>query len=100
MKKIAQLSKEEIIHIAKLATLPLSDKEVEKYQKQLGETINYVENLGEVDTKNIKATSSTANLTSVYFEDGVKSERTFTPREALANIKNKKDTYFVVKRIL
>lgn len=100
MKKKNELSKEEIIHLAKLANLSLTDEEIEKFQKQLTETVAYVENLNELDTKNVSETSSTAHLTDVFFKDGEQNKRKFTEEEALANAKNKKNNYFVVKRIL
>lgn len=100
MKKKIDLSNDELVHLAKLANLHLTESEIKTFAKQLAETIEYVENLEEVDTENIKLTSSTVNTANVYFEDGKKSERTLTQEEALLNAKNKKDSYFVVKQIL
>jgi len=76
MKKKKVLSSDEIKHLAKLANLPLSDEEIKKYSKQLEETIEYVENLKELDTKNTPPTSHTVNLKDIFFEDGEKNERT------------------------
>lgn len=100
MAKHTDLTKEDILHIAKLANITLDDSEIEKYQKQLTETIHYVENLDELDTKDVKPTSHSTNVTNVFFEDGTKSTRTFTKEEALQNAKNTKNGQFVVKRIM
>lgn len=100
MKKKTELSKEEIIHLAKLANLSLTDEEIEKFRKQLTETVEYVENLNELDTKQVSETSSTAQLTDVFFKDGEENKRNLTQADALKNSKNKKNDYFVVKRIL
>jgi aspartyl-tRNA(Asn)/glutamyl-tRNA(Gln) amidotransferase subunit C len=94
------LSKEDVLHLAKLSALKLTDEEVEKYREQIGETLDYVKNLEELDTKDVKETHHTVNVENFFFEDGEKSERTFSQEEATANSKSKKDGAFVVKRIL
>jgi len=100
MAKHVELTKSDILHIAKLANLTLSDEEVEKYTNQLSETIKYVENLNELDTKAVVPTSHSTNVTNVYFEDGEKNTRLFSKEEALKNAKNQKNGQFVVKRIM
>lgn len=94
------LTKEQILHIAKLANLSLSDEEVEKFKDQLSETITYVENLSELDTKNVQPTSHSTAVTNVYFQDGTENKRKLTQDEALKNAKNKKNSMYVVKRIM
>lgn len=94
------LTKEEIIHIAKLASLSLNEDEIKRFQKQLSETLDYVKNLQELDTNNVKTTDHTVDAQNVYFEDGKKNSRGLSQQEALANSKSKKNSYFVVKRIL
>jgi len=94
------LTKEDILHIAQLANLTLTDEEVEKYMNQLTETIKYVENLDELDTTNVEPTSHSTNVTNVYFEDGTENTRQFTQKEAIQNAKNIKNDQFVVKRIM
>jgi aspartyl-tRNA(Asn)/glutamyl-tRNA(Gln) amidotransferase subunit C len=100
MAKHTDLTREDILHIAKLANLTLSPEEVEKYMKQLSETITYVENLKELDTTNVEPTSHSTNVTNVYFEDGTKNDRGFDQKEALQNAKSTKNGQFVVKRIM
>lgn len=100
MAKKAQLTKDDILHIAKLANLTLSDEEVEKYMNQLSETIKYVENLDELDTSNVEPTSHSTNVTNVYFEDGKECTRMFSQEDALKNAKDTKKSQFVVNRIM
>lgn len=99
MKK-NQLTKKEILHLAKLSNLGLSDKEVEKYRSQLAETVDYINNLNQLDTENVKPTNQTTNLTNVFFEDGQKNTRCLTKKQALANAKRKRGNLFVIRRIL
>lgn len=94
------LTKEDILHLGTLASLSLSEQEVEQYKKQLSETIDYIENLNELDTDKVTLTSQTTSLRDVFFEDGEKNERSLSTDEAIQNFSKSKDGYFVVKRIM
>lgn len=50
------ISKEEVKHIAKLARLELSDKEVGKFQKDLSAILDYFEMLKEIDVSKVEPT--------------------------------------------
>ena len=76
----------DIKHIAKLANLPLKDSELVKLEKQLEETLKYVSNLDEVDTKNVEPTSQVTGLENVLREDEVRPS--LTQEEALRNAKS------------
>ena len=94
------LSKEEILHLSKLANLSLTDSEIEKYSKQLQETLKYIDNLKELDTSKSQPTSNVTGLQNVFFEDGEKNTRALSQEEALKNGKKTKNGMFVVRRIL
>lgn len=100
-KKI--LTKEEVLHLAKLAKLHLSEKEIEKYQKQLRETLDYIENLNEIKIDSVKTGQcpvSTQGTNNIFFEDKISKERILPLSQVLVNAKNKKNNYFTVKKIL
>ena len=67
------ISKEEIIKVAKLARLYLSDKEIKTYSKQLSAILGYVDQLQEVDTENVKITSQVTGLSNIMREDKVEA---------------------------
>lgn len=70
------LTKQEVKHIAHLARIELSDKEVEKYQEQLGEILNYVNKLEEVDISGIETSDGgTRGLYNIWMEDEVRDKR-------------------------
>lgn len=69
------LTKENILHLAKLANLQLSEEEVTKYLSQLEQTLDYVENMKELDTKDVIPTSHSTKVENVYFEDGTQNTR-------------------------
>lgn len=99
MKK-TRLSLKDILHLANLSALKLSPEEEKKIEKQLTETLNYVQNLEELDTSRVSPTNHTVNLTNEYFEDGQKCERELSEKEVFQNSKNQKGKYFAVKKIL
>jgi len=94
------LSKDEILHLAHLARLTLTYEEIEKYQKQFSETIDYIKNLEELNTQNIKPTNSVVDLKNVTYEDGTNSTNSLTTKEAVQNAKHVKEEEFVVERIM
>ncbi len=63
------ITTEEVKHIAKLARLGLTEKEVEKYQKDLSAILGYVEKLKEVDIEGVEPTSHSVLLENVMRED-------------------------------
>lgn len=64
-----QLSKAEVEHIAKLARLALTPKEVEKFSKELTDILNYVEKLQELDTHGIEPTAQVTGLLNTPRDD-------------------------------
>lgn len=96
--KTIKLTLNDVFHLARLAQLRLKDKEVEKYQRQLEETLKYVDNLNELNTDMVKE-SLYLNSKNVFFEDGKKNERSLNAND-LSNNKKTSKNYFSVKRIL
>jgi len=95
-----KLSREEIVHLGKLADLKLTDQEVKKYQAQLAQTLDYVKNLNELDTGKVLTTQYNTSAKNVSFDDGIRNEKGLTQEQALKNsLKNKKG-HFVVKKIM
>jgi len=88
----------DIKHVAKLANLPLSEAEEKKFEKQLSETLEYVKQLEEIDTKGVEPTSQVTGLENVLREDEVKPS--LNQEEALKNTKSSYKGYFKVKAIL
>jgi len=98
MKK-TELTKEEIIHLAKLAGLNLTAEEIVKYQQQFSETLDYINNLNELNTESVKPTSQTVDLSNVCFEDGEQNKRQLSINEVLTNTSSKTADNFKVNRI-
>ena len=99
MKKKPSLSREDILHIAKLANLALTEKEIVKFQKQLSEVVSYFEKLSLVKTDNIQPISQLTDIVNSVREDKDSKKRTLSQGESLKNAKNAKNGYFKVKSI-
>ncbi len=63
-----KLKKEEIEHIAELARIKLTDAEKKKFSRQLTDILDWVDQLEEVDTKEI-GVGVESDLTNVLRED-------------------------------
>lgn len=95
-----KLSKKDIIHIADLSNLKLTDKEIEKFTPQLDKIIEFVASLSEVDTDNVSPTSQTTGLTNILRDDVVKVEPILTKDKALSGTDNQHNSFFKVPAIL
>lgn len=58
-------------HLAQLSSLQLSDEEVAALQQDIGDILNYVQQLGELDTEGIEPTYQVTDLENVWREDEV-----------------------------
>lgn len=63
------LSKKNIEYVARLARIELTEKEKEKYTKELSAILDFVDQLGEVDTEKIEPLYQTTGLTNVMRKD-------------------------------
>ena len=92
------ITKKDVAHVAKLARLTLSEKEVELYTGQLSKILAYVEQLGTLDTKNIAPTTHTVSPSKVLRNDAV---RPSLPQDkVLENAPEKAKGCFKVPRII
>ncbi len=91
------ISEKEVRHVAKLARLELTDKEVEKYSAQLGDILKYVELMNEVDTTGIEPMPHAIPIYNVMRDDIVKYEE--TKEELMKNAPYEEDGFFRVPKI-
>lgn len=77
------LRREEVMHIAELAHLELSEAEIARFQEQLSAILDYAARIQALDTASIPPTASVLPLTSVLREDEVQPSMPRT--EALRN---------------
>jgi len=80
---MSSLSREEILHVARLARLEFSPAEIDRFSAQLSGILTYVEQLGELDVSGVEPTSHALPLKNVLREDEVRPS--LSPDEVLAN---------------
>lgn len=101
MTKTAKvLTREEVLHVAKLASLTLTEEEVTKLQKQLGKIIDLVSELQSVKTDDVKETSQVTGSQNVWREDQIDSARVLSQEQVLSGAKRSHNGFFVVDNIL
>ncbi len=92
------LTREEVLHIAKLARLRLSDEEVAKFQGQLSQILEHFDMLRELDTDDVPPTAYPLPLESVMRDDEAKPS--LSREDALANAPAVEAGSFRVRAVL
>ena len=87
----------DVEHVAKLARLELTEAEKEKFTKQLGDVLKYVEQMNEVDTTNVKPMAHAFDIVNVMRDDKVVSE--VSKEELLKNAPEEENGFFRVPKI-
>ena len=63
------ITREEVLHVAKLARLDLTDEEVGRLTEQLGAILEAVSKVSELDLSDVPPTSHPLELVNVWGED-------------------------------
>ncbi len=93
------ISRDDLLHLAQLSNLQLADDEIIALQTDLGNILNYVTQLGELDTSGVEPTYQVTDLENVFRDDViVKSD---ADREALLQLSpDQKDNQIKVPKVL
>ena len=91
------ITREQVLHVARLARLALSEAEVERFQEQLSAILDAVGKVGELDLEDVEPTSHPLDVVNVWAED---EPRPSLPRdEALANAPDPEGGFFGVPAV-
>jgi aspartyl-tRNA(Asn)/glutamyl-tRNA(Gln) amidotransferase subunit C len=98
-----KISREDVLKVAALANLELTDAEVETYRGQLDDILTYIDKLNEIDTSCIEpmtqvVTASADGSTSTLREDVVVRSDVIT--EVLRGAPDPAPLYFRVPRVI
>jgi len=96
---MGSITKEDVLKIAKLSRLHLSDDEVIKYQIELVAILHYVEKLQSADTEGLQPTYQVTGLTNVMRSDDVINYGT-SQKSLMSNAPDSEDGHFKVKRMV
>ena len=89
-----EITRDEVLHVAKLARLALSDDEVAKFQEQLSAILEAVGKVSELDLDGVPPTSHPLDLVNVLAEDD--PVPSLSREAALANAPDPEDGFFGV----
>lgn len=96
---MAELSREDVLKLARLARLSLDDDEIEAFRKEISAVLQYVAQLDEADTASLEPTTQVTGLKNVMREDEVIDYG--VPAEQLLNLAPKtQDGQIKVKRMI
>jgi len=93
-----KLSRDEVLHIARLARLGLTENELDKFREQLSNILENFEVLQQVDTSNVPPTAQAIPLQNVFREDEVAAS--LSQSEVLANAPRREGDFFRVPAVL
>jgi aspartyl-tRNA(Asn)/glutamyl-tRNA(Gln) amidotransferase subunit C len=88
------ISREDVLHVARLARLELSDAEVERFQEQLSAILEAVSKVQELDLADVPPTSHPLDVVNVWRED--EPRPSLPVEEAFANAPARRDDLFEV----
>lgn len=97
---MSKLTREEVLKLARLARLELSEEEVEKYSDELGTIMDYFKLLDEADITGLEPTSQVSGLVNQFREDDVLTEQRASADELLKIVPKTKDRFIKVKRMI
>ncbi len=94
------LSPTQIAHLARLSNLTLSDDEMSKVADQFTQTLDYMNNLDELDLAGVDAAHHMSGKQNIAFEDGTENSRHVDVAEFDRAQETNGSRYFIVKKIL
>ena len=92
-----EISRDEVLHVAKLARLALTDEEVGRFQEQLSAILEAVGKVSELDLDGVPPTSHPLDLVNVLAED--EPAPSLSLEEALANAPDPEGGFFGVPSV-
>ena len=88
------ISNEEVLHVARLARLALTDEEVERLGAQLNAILEAVGKVAELDLEGVEPTAHPLDLVNVWAED--EPRESLPVEQALANAPDREGGFFKV----
>ena len=93
-----KLSREEVLHIARLARLGLTDADVDKFGEQLSNILDNFEILQQVNTEGVPPTAQPFELQNVIKPD--EGAPSLAQEQVLANAPDQEENFFRVRAVL
>lgn len=91
---MANIDKDQLLHVARLARLELREEEVERLGAQLNDILTAVSKVSELDLSDVPPTSHPLDVVNVWAVD--EPHASLPVEEALANAPEREGSYFKV----
>jgi aspartyl-tRNA(Asn)/glutamyl-tRNA(Gln) amidotransferase subunit C len=91
---VTEIDREQILHVARLARLALTDEEVERLGGQLNDILGAVAKVSELDLSDVGPTSHPLDLVNVWGEDEPRAS--WPIEDVLANAPERDGEFFRV----
>ena len=88
------ISRDEVLHVARLARLDLTEEEIARFQEQLNAILEAVGKVSELDLSDVEPTAHPLDLVNVWAED--EPRPSLSVEEALANAPDRDGDLFRV----
>ena len=95
---MAKSSDLDVLYVARLARINLTEAEANVFQRQLDDVLNYVEKLRQADVSQVEAAAHTLPIFNVFREDTPGD--CFTAEQALSNAPRQANGLFVVPKVV
>ncbi len=96
---MAKITREDVLKLASLSKIKLTDEEVDKFVIELDAIVKYVQQIDSVDVDGLEPTDQVTGLTNVMRKDEIIDYGT-SPAELLKNAPSTQNSQIKVKRIL
>ena len=88
------ITREQVLHVARLAHLDLTEDEVEKFREQLSAILDAVSKVSELDLEDVPPTSHPLDLVNVWRDD--EPQPSLAEDDVFANAPERDDGFFRV----
>ena len=88
------ITRDEVLHVARLARLALTEEEIAKFQEQLSAILEAVGKVDELDLSGVEPTAHPLDLSNAWAADEPRPSLSLD--DALANAPDSEDGYFRV----
>jgi aspartyl-tRNA(Asn)/glutamyl-tRNA(Gln) amidotransferase subunit C len=92
MRDMTAITRDEVLHVARLARLELTDEEVGRFQEQLSAILDAVSKVAELDLQDVPPTAHPLQVANAWAEDVPRP--CLTHEEAFANAPDVEDGHF------
>ncbi len=93
-----KITEDEVIRVANLARLDMDKTDLETFASQIGNILEYIDKLNQIDTSGVVPTSHAISFTNAFREDKVAEH--IDRKKALFNAPEKEDGGFLVPKVI